>query len=202
MLTTDQLVSLDNITGSRHASCTRLNASSRRLPRHPHRPSIWRCLPLIAMVLGPCGAISACSASNSTPTSQSAPAAPAQSVSAAVPQGETSSASLNQVLKKDMAYADARKALLAQGWAPEKDLQCKANVGANEALCKSTPDLTVCRICDDIPELSAYSDEGGAVMHFTHAGHRLTIDASGSISDWKMSGKDSRLSISDWQTTK
>jgi hypothetical protein len=106
------------------------------------------------------------------------------------------------VLKKDMAYADARKALLAQGWAPEKDLQCKANVGANEALCKGTPDLTVCRICDDIPELSAYSDEGGAVMHFTHAGHRLTIDASGSISDWKMSGKDSRLSISDWQTTK
>jgi hypothetical protein len=154
----------------------------------------------MAMVWSLCGAMSACSSSNATPMSQSAtPAAPVQSVAAAVPHAETSAASLDQVLKKDMAYADARKALLAQGWAPEKDLQCKANVGANEKLCKGTPDLNVCRICDDMPELSAYSDGGDAVMHFTQSGHRLTIDASGSISNWKVSGNDSRLSVSDWQ---
>jgi hypothetical protein len=204
MLTTDQLVSLDSIVGSRRAGCSRLSAStSSRLSGHPHRPNNRRCLPLMAMVWSLCGAMSACSSSNATPMSQSAtPAAPVQSVAAAVPHAETSAASLDQVLKKDMAYADARKALLAQGWAPEKDLQCKANVGANEKLCKGTPDLNVCRICDDMPELSAYSDGGDAVMHFTQSGHRLTIDASGSISNWKVSGNDSRLSVSDWQVVK
>lgn len=80
-------------------------------------------------------------------------------------------------------------------------MQCKANAGENKALCKTTPDLTVCRICEEIPELSAYSDEGDAAMRFTRAGQRLTIDASGSISDWNVPGNESRLSLSDWQVT-
>jgi hypothetical protein len=64
---------------------------------------------------GLCGAMSTCSAGNATPRSQSSiPAATAQSASAAVLQAGTSSSSLNQALKKDMAYADARKALLAR----------------------------------------------------------------------------------------
>lgn len=109
---------------------------------------------------------------------------------------------VDNLLKKDMAYSDARKALLAHGWVPEKDAQCKANVGANEALCKDTPDLTVCRVCDELPELSAYSDGGDAVTHFSHKGQRLTLRASGSISDWKVSGNDSRLSVTEWQVSK
>jgi len=101
-----------------------------------------------------------------------------------------------------MAYADARKALLAHGWEPEKDARCRANVGANETLCKDTPDLTVCRVCDELPELSAYSDGGDAVTHFAHKGQHLTLRASGSISDWKVPGDDSRLSVTDWQVSK
>lgn len=191
------------ITGRQDAGCTRLRKSNRLYPpRHTYKPKFWQCGLRAALASGLCIAMSACSASNSDPRSQSfTPPATAQSNSAAMPQTGTSSSSLDQVLKKDMAYADARKMLLAHGWKPEKDFQCKANVGANAALCKATPNLTVCRICDEIPELSAYSDEGDAAMHFTQGGKRLTINASGSISDWNVPGNDSRLSVSDWQTT-
>lgn len=147
----------------------------------------------------------ACSSSNppsnvQAPFASSAP--PSPSVSATTPAASATAPPLNSLLKKDMAYADARKALLAQGWAPEKDAQCKANVGASEALCKDTPDLTVCRICDELPELSAYSDSGDAVTHFTRKGQHLTLRASGSISDWKVSGDDSRLGVTGWQVSK
>jgi hypothetical protein len=101
-----------------------------------------------------------------------------------------------------MAYADARRAILAHGWQPENDAQCHENIGANEALCKDTPDLTLCRLCDELPELSAYSDGGDAVVHFARKGQRLTLYASGSISDWKVHGDDSRLRVTDWQVSK
>ena len=147
----------------------------------------------------------ACSFSNLPSSAQtlsiSSSASPSN-VPPAISAASVTTRHVGRLLKKDMAYADARKALLAQGWMPEKDAQCKANVGANEALCKGTPGLTVCRICDEIPELSAYSDGGETVTHFTRNGHRLTLRASGSISDWKISRDDSRLSVTGWQASK
>jgi len=165
-----------------------------------------RFAPLFALVGGLCGAMPVCSAGNATPRSQSSTlATTAHSASAALPQARAFSSSLSWALNKDMAYTDAHKTLLAQGWTPEKDLRCKAHVGANEALCKATPDLKVCRICDEIPELSAYSDEGDAAVHFTHARQRLTINASGSISDWKVARQRfalERLGLASDQVTR
>ena len=147
----------------------------------------------------------ACSPSNPSSTTRTpsiSSVTPSSSVPAAMPAAPATARPLGSLLKKDMAYADARKALLTQGWTPEKDAQCRANVGASELLCKDTPDLIVCRICNEIPELSAYSDGGDAVTHFTRKGQHLTLRAYGSISDWKVSGDESRLSVTDWQVTK
>lgn len=113
-----------------------------------------------------------------------------------------STASLHGVVQKDMAYADFRNAVLDRGWAPERDAQCKANIGANAKLCGSSPELTICTACDQIPELSAYSDQGVVVTHFTRNAQRLTVTSTGSLSDWKVSGDKSRLSVSNWQTSK
>lgn len=147
-----------------------------------------------------------CACGSSSPPSNAQAAStssePSSSSAPAIAPVESAAPPLDSLLKKDMAYADARKALLAHGWEPEKDAQCKANVGANEALCKGTPDLTACRICDELPELSAYSDGGDAVTHFARARQHLTLRASGSISDWKVSGDDSRLIVTDWQVSK
>lgn len=87
-----------------------------------------------------------------------------------------------------MTYADARKALLAQGWMPEKDADCKANMGADDAA-----------KCDAMPELSIYSGQGVLMVHFRHGQQRLTVSSYGMLSDWKVSGEGSRLRITDWR---
>ena len=104
MPTTEQLVSFDSIAGSRHAICARLSASNSNYPSgHPQKPATWQCMSLMVMLRGLCGAISACSASNPTPTSQSAKsAATARFASVAVPQAGTSFSSINQALKKEI----------------------------------------------------------------------------------------------------
>lgn len=94
------------------------------------------------------------------------------------------------LLKKDMAYADARKALLTHDWMPERDVDCKANMGADDAA-----------VCDDMPELSIYSDQGVLVTRFRHGQQQLTISSYGMLSDWRVSGNGSRLRITDWQTS-
>lgn len=87
-----------------------------------------------------------------------------------------------------MAYADARKAMLAQGWAPQKEADCKTNMGADDA-----------SMCDDMPELSIYSDQGVLITHFRHGQQLLTVSSYGVLSDWKVSGDGSRLRVTDWQ---
>lgn len=89
-----------------------------------------------------------------------------------------------------MAYADARKLLLAHDWTPKSDTNCKTNMGADDAA-----------MCDDMPELSIYSDQGVLITHFRHGQKQLIISSSGMLSDWKVSGDGSRLRITDWQTS-
>lgn len=110
------------------------------------------------------------------------------SVSSTTPTASTAMPQQGSFLKKNMAYSDARKALLAQGWAPERDMDCKANMGADDAA-----------KCDAMPELSIYSDQGVLVVHFRHGPQRLTISSYGMFSDWKVSGENSRLRVTDWK---
>lgn len=113
-----------------------------------------------------------------------------------------STESLDGVVQKDMAYGDFRRVVLGRGWAPERDSLCKANLGANQKLCGSSPELIICTVCDQMPELSAYSNQGLVVTHFKHGTRRLTVTGSGSLSDWNVSGDKSRLGVSDWHISK
>lgn len=133
----------------------------------------------------------ACSPSSSTsntPVSSASSASPSSNGYAIKPVASTNALSPDSFLKKDIAYADARKALLAQGWMPEKDTDCKANMGADDAA-----------KCDAIPELSIYSDQGVLVVHFRHGLQRLTVRSYGMLSDWEVPGENSRLRVTDWQ---
>jgi len=109
-------------------------------------------------------------------------------------------------LTAGMAYGDFRKLVLSSGWTPVVDPQCKANVvGENhEALCKEHSDLTGCQVCDQLPELSAYSGDGYCLVRFHHTGDGEILKATcnGMISDWNVPGDNSRLQVSKWNFSK
>ena len=95
-----------------------------------------------------------------------------------------------------MAYADLRKAVLAKGWKPKVDAQCKVNVvGANFAdVCKADPDQ--CKVCDEVPELSSCSGDGHCLMNFERSNaEALAVSTNGEIADWNVSGESSRLTV-------
>ena len=132
--------------------------------------------------------MSACNATPPAPTGD----APASSAKA------TASGSLDNALKKDMPYADLRQAVLGQGWKPKVDLQCKANVvGADyEKQCAKDPGM--CKVCDNLPELSSCSGDGACLMHFQKSGQTLKVVTYGSTDDWNVHGASSQMNVTGW----
>jgi hypothetical protein len=114
------------------------------------------------------------------------------------PTGSTTS--INGV-NKGMAYADFRKALLAQGWRPVVDHKCKANVvgGSYEELCAKGSDS--CKACDELPELSACSGDAVCVMNFRHANKTLQASTYGDIADRNVGGQDSQMNVTGWKVS-
>jgi hypothetical protein len=108
-----------------------------------------------------------------------------------------SATSINDV-RKGMAYADFRQALLAQGWQTVTDAKCKANVvgGAYKELCAKGSDS--CKACDELPELSACSGDADCVMNFKHADKTLQVSTYGDIADRNVHGKNSQLNVTGW----
>jgi hypothetical protein len=119
--------------------------------------------------------ISAC---NATPPAQTG-AAPSTPASSAKP---ASGGSLDGTLKKDMPYADL----------------CKANVvGADyEKQCAKDPGM--CKVCDNLPELSSCSGDGACLMHFQKAGQTLKVVTYGSTDDWNVHGASSQMNVTGW----
>ncbi|HZX72567.1 MAG TPA: hypothetical protein VFE77_17350, partial [Rhodanobacter sp.] len=101
---------------------------------------------------------------------------------------------------KGMAYADFRTALLADGWRPMVDLECRAHVvGAGyKELCAKGSDS--CKACDELPELSACSGDAVCMMRFQDAPtHRqLEVSTYGDIGDRSVRGADSQLGVTGW----
>lgn len=153
-------------------------------------------------------AVAACQ-SSVTPAAQPGPTdrqvAPGSAPKTAGPTGVKSSApsvagaSLNNV-RKGMAYADFRSALLTDGWQPVVDLKCKANVvgGAYKELCARGVDS--CKACDELPELSACSGDAVCMMRFRDPDTRRQLDVStyGDIGDRAVHGTDSQLNVTGW----
>ncbi|KWS06417.1 hypothetical protein AZ78_3973 [Lysobacter capsici AZ78] len=154
-------------------------------------------------------AAAATAPAEAAPATTAAPDANAQA--AAMPAAAPAAADSATIVKnteaavsKGMAYADFRKAVLAQGWQPLVDAQCRANVigGNYEKVCAKNP--ARCQICDDVPELNACSGDAHCLMQFTHAGVEgaLKVTGYGEIKDWNVSGKDSGLQVSGWEVGK
>jgi hypothetical protein len=157
--------------------------------------------------------LSACSAeapADPSPAAASTPAPTQPTAPENVPMEETKSqaagAALEAELKAGMAYADFRKQVLAQGWTPVPDAQCKANVvGENhQAVCSQDPNLAACKVCEQMTELSACSGDGHCLVRFRHeaSGESLEATGYGMIEDWDVSGEDSRLQLSKWSFSK
>ena len=116
------------------------------------------------------------------PAAAKPPPAPAAKV-------ENVQSKLEEVLKKDMAYADLRTAVLAQGWKPVATAECRKNVGGDGA------------ICDQLPELESCSGDGYCISHFeSPAGERLDVTSYGMPEDWNVAGADSRLVVVEWRS--
>lgn len=162
---------------------------------------------LLALLLSACQAeapVDANRAAASVPVS-SQPTAP-ESPAMEETKPQAAGAALEAVLKAGMAYADFRKQVLAQGWTPVRDAQCKANVvGENhQAVCSQDPNLAICKVCDQMTELSACSGDGHCLVRFRHdaSGESLEATGYGMIEDWNVSGEDSRLQLSKWSFSK
>jgi hypothetical protein len=138
--------------------------------------------------------ISACDAAPPT-DSQAMAAAPAVNESA--PQPESSQPSnaaaqaLEGVLKKDMAYADLRRAVLDKGWLPLMDPQCKENVGG------------VAAICNELMELESCSSDGHCMMRFAENSSQnvLRVATYGDYRKWDAPGREADMTVQSWESS-
>lgn len=159
-----------------------------------------------------CMALGACEAP--TPIDTRAAAAPAAQTQAKGARMETTATpaiapkptatttdDLGGLLKAGTPYGDVRNALLAQGWQPVRDAQCRANVvgGEHETLCAENPGLAGCKACEELPELASSSGDGYSLMRFSHPdGRALKLTAYGMLADGLVTGADSRLELWTW----
>lgn len=118
-------------------------------------------------------------------------------------QGKDVVADLETGLRKGMAYGDFRKLVLDRGWEPVANPQCKANMAGEdaEAFCAKNPQLTSCKICDELPELDSCSSDAHCLVRFRHPAEALTLDAvgHGEVQYWAGTGEDAGFRISSWE---
>lgn len=99
-----------------------------------------------------------------------------------------------------MAYADARKVLLGQGWKPLHDDQCLANVVGANFKDSCAGDNALCRVCAELPELSSYSGDAHALSRFTDANGRvLRVTSLGEVSSWNAPSPNADLQLLSWE---
>lgn len=110
---------------------------------------------------------------------------------------------LDGKLDKGMAYNEFRKIVIDHGWQPQPDAQCMANVvgGNYKKLCSEHPELSSCKACLEVRELSSCSGDGHCLMQFSHEGFGKTLQVStyGEIGDWNAPAGKSTLSVTGWE---
>ncbi|ODV12173.1 MAG: hypothetical protein ABT19_11640 [Rhodanobacter sp. SCN 68-63] len=98
---------------------------------------------------------------------------------------------LNGKLDKGMAYSEFRKIVLDRGWTPKPDDKCKANVvgGDYKTWCPAHPGDAMCKVCDEVPELSACSGDA----------KDLAVSTYGEINNWNAPADKSGLMVTGWE---
>lgn len=111
---------------------------------------------------------------------------------------------LDAALQPDMAYADARAAILRLGWQPVANHNCMEEiVGGNwKDMCETGDPLPDCDACKRMTELQLYGGAAGeAQSRFRHpdSDQFLTVTSFGMLSDWEVAGEDSRMRYASWR---
>lgn len=105
-------------------------------------------------------------------------------------------------LRPGMAYGELRELVLAAGWSPRPNADCRTeSVGDDaDAFCAAHRELAVCRICAELPELQACSGDARCLMRFSHRSQHedLEVAAYGEFDAWKETGTDAGLQVSGW----
>ena len=83
------------------------------------------------------------------------------------------------------------------GW-PSPDSRPWTNVVGADYAQQCAADPSACKVCDDMPELSSYSEDAHALVRFGNAGQVLEATAYGELRDWNVAGEDSTLQLSRW----
>lgn len=95
-----------------------------------------------------------------------------------------------------MAYTTLRGQLMASGWQPRRDAQCRVNVVGNDFARRCADDPTVCQACEQLPELSACSGTGQCTMHFRSGdGQVITVSTYGDVHRVLPSGEHDDLMV-------
>ncbi len=124
-------------------------------------------------------------------SAQPAVATPAPDAAPAVDTSAAASApAFLSTLSEGMAYADLRSAVLADGWLPLRDPDCRENVGGP---------ATVCNL---LPETESCSGDGYCRMRFGKAPNlTLAVTAYGSYSAWNKPGPDSAFQVKSFDAS-
>jgi hypothetical protein len=178
------------------------------LTKNPNLRTQWQTatalllLPIV-MLLG-CGATQpAGQQAQSTPRVQDQAKERAMDSQQPSPANSNPAAGLDALLKKGMAYGDFRKLILTKSWEPVVNPECKANLvgdGADD-LCAKNPQLTSCKICDELPELDSCSSDAHCLMRFHHpdAAGTLEVTGYGEVEYWNETGEDAGLQVTGWE---
>lgn len=96
---------------------------------------------------------------------------------------------LESKLKKGMPYAELRKVVMAEGWSPIVESECKRNVGGEAS------------ICDELPELESCSSDGYCVMWFAHdaSKNKFHVGTYGDYSRWNTPVEQAALAVRFWE---
>lgn len=154
--------------------------------------------------------LTACHAEPPSPTAQAADTRtpmPARGSSTREAAGTSSSPDpaslLDGKLNKGMAYSKFRTLALDHGWKPKPDAQCMANVvgGDYKTWCPANPGDAMCKVCDEVPELSSCSGDGHCLMQFTHEGvdKELAVGTYGDINHWNAPADKAGLMVTGWE---
>lgn len=158
-----------------------------------HRPTGF--LPALSLVVA--ALLIACGGADALSTPQTATAArPSASVS-------SDGRAVVSDLHPGMAYAAFRERVLAHGWTPRANPSCKTHLVGDDAsaVCARTPQLTACRLCDDLPELQSCSSDARCLVRFGHPDSVQDLEARayGEIDAWRDTGNDDGLQITTWE---
>lgn len=109
------------------------------------------------------------------------------------------SESLGDKLKEGMSYSQFRGIVLAGGWKPVVDPECKAQVVGGDYVKRCEAGGAMCEVCDALPELSACGAGGLCMSVFEGpSGQRLNVTGIGDVTSWNKPNGKSEFYAQTW----